>query len=99
MMVNKTNETLKNIITSVKCDQEFQISSKDTFYVYADDFVKGVQDVTEEEVKISNHLLSIIGSSKSDEEDILIVTSPSNLFNILVNFQRIILDLKNLPNP
>lgn len=79
-----------NIITLMKSDQNFQISSKDTFYVYTDDLVKDIADVTDEENQLSNYLLSMIGTSKIDEEEILIVTTPINLHNLLVHFQRFI---------
>jgi hypothetical protein len=83
-------ELNENIITRVKSNQNFQITEKDTFYVYADDLVTTIPDVTEEENEISNSLLSIIESSKNDEEEILLVTTPVNLFNLLIHFQRII---------
>jgi hypothetical protein len=84
-------ELNENIITRVKSNHAFQISSNDTFYVYTDNLVNKIEDITDDENIISNHLLSIIGSSKNDQEEILISTTPVNLYNLLVHFQRIIL--------
>ena len=84
-------ELNENIITRVKSNQNFHISAKDTFYVYSDELVNKIEGVTDEENQLTNHLLSIIGTSKNDEEGILIVSTPVNLYNILINLQRIIL--------
>jgi hypothetical protein len=80
-----------NIISRVKFNHDFRISSNDTFYIYTDELVKKIENITDDENEVSSHLLSIIGSSKNDSEDILISTSPENLYNLLVHFQRIIL--------
>lgn len=84
-------ELNENIITLMKSNQSFRISEKDTLYVYSDELVNKIEEVTDEENQLTNHLLSIIGSSKNDEEEILISTTPVNLYNLLVHFQRIIL--------
>jgi hypothetical protein len=86
--LQKLNE---NIITRVKCNQNFHISEKDAFYVYSDELVNKIEGITDEENQLSNHLLSIIGTSKTDEEEILIVSTPVNLYNVLIKFQRIVL--------
>ncbi|MEI6881802.1 MAG: hypothetical protein WCK82_10815 [Bacteroidota bacterium] len=92
-------ELNENIITRVKSNQNFHISKKDTFYVYSDELVNKIEGVTEEENQLSNHLLSIIGTSKTDDEDILIVSTPVNLYNILINLQRIILSNRSDKTP
>jgi hypothetical protein len=84
-------ELNENIITLMKSNQSFRISEKDTLYVYSDELVNKIEGVTDEENQLTNHLLSIIGTSKTDDEDILIVSTPVNLYNILINLQRIIL--------
>jgi hypothetical protein len=95
MLKIDSQEMNKNIITCLKSDQYFQTSEKDTFYVYADDLVISIPDITEEEKEISNSLLSIIGSSKNDEEEIVLVITPSHLFNLSIHFQRILKSKKS----
>ncbi len=63
----------------------------DILYVMPSEFYTGVENITPKEEEISIQILSLIGSSKSDEELIEFNIRPFELFDLLVNFQRFIL--------
>lgn len=73
-------------------------SNNDTLFVMPSEFYTGVENITEMEEEISNHILGLIGSSKNDDELIEFNIRPFELFDLLVNFQRFILSKYQSPS-
>ena len=90
MRKNKRNKIIKNIITPVNLEDKIEINKNDTFYVFSEEFVKSINDITEEENKLALKLLSFLNISLEDDEDILITGNSNDLYKILVSFQRTI---------
>lgn len=90
MKKNKGKKISKSIITPVNLDDKIEISKNDTFYVFSEEFIKSINDITEEEDKLSKKLMSFLSISMDDNEDILITGNSNDLYKILVSFQRTI---------
>ncbi len=71
--------------------KESLLAERDTHYIFSDDFSKEVDGITEKEEEISQKLMSIIGSDKDDEDEIMLVLQPNHLFNFLIRVQRQVL--------
>ena len=65
-------------------------TEKDTLYIFSNDFFAEANEITEREDEVAQKFLSIIGTSKDDQEEIMLVLQPRQLYNSLVNIQRYI---------
>ncbi|SNS76298.1 hypothetical protein SAMN06295967_1252 [Belliella buryatensis] len=63
-------------------------TEKDTLYIFSNDFFKEVEGITEKENEVAQKLLSFIGTNKDDEEEIMLVLQPRQLYHFLINIQR-----------
>lgn len=79
---------LKQGLNSIKTEN-------DSLYIMPSEFYSGVENITLVEEEISNNILSLIGSSKNDEELIEFNIRPFELFDLIVNFQRLIVSKLN----
>jgi len=59
------------------------IEERDTHYIFSDDFLKEIGGITEKEDEAAQKIMSIIGSDKNHEEEIMFVLQPYHLFNFL----------------
>ncbi len=88
-MKNKLEEIKdEEMISFLKRGLDKIKSQTDSLYVLPSEFYTGVENVTNEERVISNEILSMIGTSKNDEELIELNIRPNELFDLLVNLQR-----------
>jgi hypothetical protein len=65
-------------------------TEKDTLYIFSNDFFAEANEITEKEDEVAQKFLSIIGSTKDDQEEIMLVLQPNQLYHFLVNNQRYI---------
>lgn len=65
-------------------------TEKDTLYIFSNDFFTEAVGITEKENEVATKFLSIIGTTKDDNEEIMLVLQPQQLYNSLVNIQRYI---------
>lgn len=56
-------------------------TEKDTLYIFSNDFFKEVEGITEKENEVAQKLLSFIGTNKDDEEEIMLVLQPQQLYH------------------
>lgn len=82
---------LKQGLNSIK-------TQNDSLYIMPSEFYSGVENTTQVEEEISNYILSLIGSSKNDEELIEFNIRPFELWDLIVNFQRLIISKLNSNN-
>lgn len=65
-------------------------TEKDTLYIFSNDFFKEASIITEKENEVAQKFLSVIGTTKDDDEEIMLVLQPNQLYHFLVNIQRYI---------
>jgi hypothetical protein len=63
-------------------------TEKDTLYIFSNDFFTDAKGITEKEDELAQKFLLIIGTTKDDDEEIMLVLQPQQLYHFLVNIQR-----------
>jgi len=81
-------ETNPEIISRKKLDNKIILSEKDTFYVFSQDFISSVSDVTKDESDNAMKIMSLFESSPDDEENVCILGSTMDIYHFLVHLQR-----------
>ena len=61
---------------------------KDTHYVFGDDFLIPMKNVKEDEKRIAEKYLTLMGVNTLDSDEIIISIHPMELFNLFVSVQR-----------
>jgi|LauGreDrversion4_2_1035121.scaffolds.fasta_scaffold1870088_2 hypothetical protein len=72
--------------------KELLAIESDSHYIIKDDYFIGPDEITEKEDSFAKRLMTLIESDKSDEEEIVVILQPSQLYNFLINIQRSILN-------
>lgn len=65
-------------------------TEKDTLYIFSNDFFSEVDEITEKENELASKLISFIGTTKDDDEEIMMVLQPQQLYHFFINIQRYI---------
>lgn len=84
-------ETNPDIISRKKLDNKIILSEKDTFYVFSQDFISSVSDVTKDESDNAMKIMSLFESSPDDDENVCILGSTMDIYHFLIHLQRSIL--------
>ena len=77
-------------ITFLKERQDLIYLGNDKLYVLSDDVTSNIDNITEEENKISNLILGLIGSSNEDRTIITCSLKPNELHILLIALQRLV---------
>lgn len=81
-------ESNPEIISREKLDNKITLSEKDTFYVFSQDFISSVSDITKTESDYALKIMSLFESSPSDEENVCILGSTMDIYHFLIHLQR-----------
>ena len=65
-------------------------TEKDTLYIFSNDVFKETSGITEKENELASKLISFIGTTKDDDEEIMMVLQPQQLYHFFINIQRYI---------
>jgi hypothetical protein len=87
-MKNEIFETNPGIISKMKLDNNIQISEKDTFYVFSQDFVSSITDISKSENENAMKIMSLFESSPDDDENVCILGSTMDIYHFLIHLQR-----------
>jgi hypothetical protein len=67
-------------------------NERNTHFVFSDELFKEAEGIEKNEDFLAQKFLTLIGSFKEDEEEILIKIRPDQLYNFFVRIQRSILN-------
>jgi len=81
LKVKDMDTSLNNVLKSFK-------NERDTYYIFPNDVKFHLDNITEHEDFAANHILSMINSSKSDEELITLTLHPLEIYFLLIHLQR-----------
>jgi hypothetical protein len=82
-----TGQEIWGLSDGYKLHDQIQ-AEKDTLYIFSDDFFAKANEITEKENEVAQKFLSIIGTNKDDEKEIMLVLQPQQLYHFLVRIQR-----------
>jgi uncharacterized coiled-coil DUF342 family protein len=77
-MITKINNQIKDSLKK----------ERDTHYIFSDDFFKEVDGITEKEDEVAQKLMSIIGSDKDDQDEIILCVETKQIYHFSIWIQR-----------
>ena len=87
-MNNDIFESNPDIISKKKFDNNIQLYEKDTFYVFSQDFINSITDISKVEDENAMKIMSLFESSPDDDENVCILGSTMDIYNFLILIQR-----------
>ena len=81
-------ESNPDIISKKKFDNNIHLSEKDTFYVFSQDFINSVSDISKIENENAMKIMSLFESSPDDDENVCILGSTMDIYHFLIHIQR-----------
>ena len=88
IMNNDIFESNPDIISKKKFDNNIQLSEKDTFYVFSQDFINSITDISKVENENAIKIMSLFESSPDDDENVCILGSSMDIYHFLILIQR-----------
>ena len=87
-MNNQIFESNPDIISKKKFDNNIQLSEKDTMYVFSQDFISTINDISKTENENALKIMSLFESSPDDDENVCILGSTMDIYHFLIHIQR-----------
>lgn len=87
-MKNEIFESNPSIISKMKLDNNIKLSEKDTFYVFSQDFVSSITNISKSENENAMKIMSLFESSPDDDENVCILGSTMDIYHFLIHLQR-----------
>jgi len=87
-MNNQIFESNSDIISKKKFDNNIQLSEKDTLYVFSQEFITTINDISKAENENALKIMSLFESSPDDDENVCILGSTMDIYHFLIHLQR-----------
>lgn len=87
-MNNQIFETNPDIISKKKFENNIQLSEKDTMYVFSQDFITTINDISKTEDENAMKIMSLFESSPDNDENVCILGSTMDIYHFLIHLQR-----------
>jgi len=87
-MNNHIFESNPDIISKKKFDNNIQLSEKDTLYVFSQEFITTINDISKTENENALKIMSLFESSPDDDENVCILGSTMDIYHFLIHLQR-----------
>jgi len=87
-MNNQIFESNSDIISKKKFDNNIQLSEKDTLYVFSQDFITTITDISKTEDENAMKIMSLFESSPDNDENVCILGSTMDIYHFLIHLQR-----------
>jgi hypothetical protein len=75
-------------LTEEDCNYDYETWIDSCHYTFLNDSLSDVENVSDEEHEIASRFLTTIGLRNEDSEEIVIILTPIEMFNLIVQLQR-----------
>lgn len=81
-------ENNTDIISQKKSLTNFPLNEKDTFYIFSEDFIDSINEITLEENEFALRIMKTFDTTLNDDENVCIIGSSKDIYHILIYLKR-----------